>query len=352
MFHWSTKNKCKAKKQKKSDSKNKYAKFSDELLLEESELYSENQSDLIKTKTSLQPSKETSPSLDDNVTTTDGYSEDTGISLEVIEFVKKALEVYFTNCHVSSDLMEICDYPDLKITPTENRKQLIVHNTQENNCKIYQCYNKHKKIIFIFLTFEEINSERKYYITSPSLIPSNYYVGETVPCVSVEITEALNETPLAVAKLLCRIQTRPLPGGLSGGRFSWTMMGTDERFTIKQNLTNVYWSVKLDDDKSDHIIKMDSIFRRNCPSFDFRMVRELTPTSETTNSRIPCASPVDITDALKCGNLFDQLFNLTTKEGEHTISSSSFKWSVHESSFVVSSHKMGTIDGLGILDNL
>ena len=455
MFQWSNKNKCKAKKLHKSDSNDSCNKISDKLLLEESELKLENQSDLIETKlkTSLQPSKETSPSLDDNVTTTDGYSKDTGISLEVIEFVKTALEIFFTNCYISCDLMEICDRPDLKITPTENRKHLIVHNTQQNNCKIYQCLDKHAAgIIFIFLTFEEINCERKYFITSPCLYGGMF----VIPCESVEITEALIETPLSVAKLLCRIQTKEIvkkPEGLTSGAFTWVITRTEESFKVGHGIRrrDVCWSARMDDDESDPILSMDYIIQRNSTSFDFRIIRELTPKqfkiisngldtiltdfkvylynsnvqegilrSENTilktavlaleknpsyklapsnmgmdygvfptnyntficingedtsvvkflfqwytsgryyvtspfhpkgmtvSSRIPCAFPVDITDALKCGDIVDPLSCLTTREGEHVIPSNVFNWYMHESegSFVVSSHKMGTIDNL------
>ena len=195
-----------------------------------------NGEDLLETQLNVlpQPSEEISKNLEENITITNRYPKDMAISLEVIEFVKTALEVFFIDCYISCDLMEICDHPELMIAPTENRDYLIVYETQRNNCKMYQCSNKHnKEIIFIFLTFEETSSERKYYITSPSHIRNNY-IDKTIECSSVEITDALEETPIAVATLLRHIRTEPLCVGLCGGGFTWIMTGTEECFKVTQ----------------------------------------------------------------------------------------------------------------------
>ena len=70
--------------------------------------------------------------------------------------------------------------------------------------------------------------------------------------------------------------------------------------------------------------------------------------SMTVNSRIPCVSPFDITDALKYGNIADALFGLTTREDGHVFTSNNFNWNVDESegSFVVSSHEEGSDEKL------
>ena len=501
MFQWSNKNKYKARKQQKSYPKNSYNKINNELLVE---LESEIQPDLLETKlqTSSQPSsenitfsngedtlgtqlkilpqplKEVSASLDENISITNGedlletqlkispqlskdlstsfvenvtitnvHSKVAGISLEVIEFVKTALEVFFSHCYISCDLMEMCYHPNLMITPSENRDHLIVHNTQQNNCKMYQCSSKNdKEIIFIFLTFEEITSERKYYITSPSHIVSNHYLDTTIPCASVEITDALNETPIAVAKLLRNIETTPLLVGLYGGSFTWIMTGPEEYFNVKQGAA-VYWNTRLDT-QYPYVLNVNIHSKHRI--FGFRLVRELTPKyfktisvaldriltdfrvylynssvqtgilrtentilktavleleknpnlklapsstgmdygvfptnyntficineedtslvkflfqwytsgryyvtstfhpkTMTVNSRIPCAPPVDITDALKCGHISNPLFFNTRGDG-HVFTSNIFNWYMDESegSFVVSSHKKGTDDNL------
>ena len=506
MFQWSAKNKYESKKHHKSNPKNGYNRIHEELPVEEPELKS-----LLETQLEILPqtSEEISKSLDENITIANGMalpetqleiisqtSEEnitianginlpetqleiipqtskkisksldeniaisnnrnpkyTGISLEVVEFVKTALEIFFINCYISCDLMEICDHPELMIAPNENRDQLIVYNTQRNNCKMYQCTSKHDtEIIFIFLTFEETSFERKYYITSPFKYIFIYTTNTShiFPCASVEITDALNETPIAVAKMLRRIDTSPLPEGLYGGRFTWIMVGTEEWFKVNQGSTNLYWSTNLDDNEYNRSMRMDFTYtRKSKGNFDFRIVSELTPkqfriiavaldrilidfkvylynsnvqkgilrTENTTlktavlelennpsfklvpsymgmdygifptnyntficiseedtslvkflfqwytsgryyitspfhtkcmtiYSRIPCASPVDITDALKIGNITDVLFGLTTREDGQVFTTNDFNWYMDESegSFVVSFHNKG-IDG-------
>ncbi|KAI6650204.1 hypothetical protein LOD99_6121 [Oopsacas minuta] len=161
------------------------------------------------------------------LTTYNAQSNRVGINREITDSVQAALELFLPNCYISCDLLEIWNQSDIEITPDESG-QFLMYGKSDTYHKLYVCSNKFDMgTKFIFLNSKLIGSETKYYVISPYYTDNKVHIpSNKILCASVEITEAVTETPRAVAKVLRQIQRGD--NGLHSDIFTWIIEGRDE----------------------------------------------------------------------------------------------------------------------------